>query len=259
MGHSPTIQEMQAKEDKYRQYIQYLEEELRKRADSYEEEQNKTISSYYEENNWDKQNFISGKNVDFLHEKDWSLNNLKTVIERVTKAIFGGNKPPEGVIIEKPEDVGKNVVKMANRELYIAGKTFEVLTGILDTFGNKSSMTFSAYSQVMPIVPGITLFATVVADSYKAREYFNNEQIYQYFYIYEVKYSFKQAASSEALEDIQLYSNLLVSFREKLEDLGNQYAENQLDEDQFEERSDKVQKFIDQYEVKINELSQTGS
>jgi hypothetical protein len=254
MGHSPTIQEMQKQEDDYRQYIQKLENELRERSSSYEKDQQNKIDKYYKDSNWDMVNFISGKNVDFLHEKEWSLDNLKKILDLVSKAMFGATTPPEGVKIEKPEEVGKAIQKMANLELYIVGQAFEVITGILDAFGSKESLSFNASSQVKPIAPGITLFATVVADSYKSTSFFSNEVIYQYYYIYEVKYSAKQALSEQGMEDIQMYANILEGFREKLESFADQLENGQIDEDVFEEKTEKYTKFIDDYEAMIAKL-----
>lgn len=76
MGHSPTIAEMARKEDEYRSYLNKIESELEGKSKTYNDEMQKKLNDYYKDNNYDKLDFISGKNADFMQKSDWSMENV---------------------------------------------------------------------------------------------------------------------------------------------------------------------------------------
>ena len=254
MGKSPSIEEMEAKEDRYREYIHKLENELKIRADKYEDQLDKKINEYFKDNEWDYQNFLSGRNVDFLHEKDWSLDNLKNIIDQISKAIFGDTKAPAGVTIEKTEEMGKAIKNMEHLELYIAGKCFEIISGILDSFGTKTTMGFNASVEVKPVAPGLTLFVAVVGDSYQSHDFFEDEMIYQYFYIYDLRFSVKQAEAQAHQADVSLYADSLGTFRQKLEELNEDLGEDKIDGQEYATKTAIFENLMAKYEEKIRQL-----
>ena len=86
----------------------------------------------------------------------------------------------------KSEDVGKSLSEIENLELYIAAKAFQVLSGIIESFGSSSQVSFNSSYRSEPLGGGLHLFCTVVCDSYKSHDFFNNNEIYEYLYLYEI-------------------------------------------------------------------------
>ena len=255
MGMSPkTLEQMKEDEDSYRAYIRKLEDELEKDAQKHSEDMQKCINDYYKENEYDKKDFISGKNADFMQQSDWSLKNVKTIIDAISKSIFGEGKSPEGVTIEKVEEVGKAIAEMKNMELYIAGKCFEVISGIVESFGSASSVSFNSDYKDEPLGNGLHLFTTVVCSSYKSTSFFNNNEIYQYLFIYEVKYSVKEAEQEAKLELTELYEDQIVTFKKKVENLLTQLEEDKITPEQFDSSNEIYNGLIAKVEKKLKEL-----
>ncbi len=234
MGHSPSIAEMESKEDEYRAYINKIEMELEDKAKKYSDDMSSKIEAYYTDNDYDKTDFISGRNSDFMQASDWSLANVKKIIDAISKAVFGDSGSlPSGVEVNKPADLGKSIADLGDLEVYVAGKCFEVLSGIVESFGSSSSVSFNSSYKSEPLGNGIHLFATVVCDSYKSTSFFNNEEIYQYLYFYEVKYSTGEAQTQAKVELTKLYEDQIAAFSKKVEDLLDELENDKITPQQY--------------------------
>src|SRR6218665_576369 len=231
MGHSPTIKEMESKEDEYRAYINKIEQELEAKAKKYGDDMESKIKAFYTDNNYEKTDFISGRNADFMQSAEWSLANVKKIIDAISKAVFGEGKLPDGVQANK--DLGKSIAQAADLEVYVAGKCFEVLGGIIESFGSASSVSFNSSFKSESLGNGLHLFATVVCDSYKSSSFFNTEEIYQYLYIYEVKYSVGEAQTQEKMTLTKLYEDQIATFTDKVEQLLEKLESDKITPEQY--------------------------
>jgi hypothetical protein len=225
---------MENKEDEYRAYINKIEAELEGKAQKYGNDMQEKITAYYKDNNYDKTDFISGRNSDFMQATEWSLANVKKIIEAISKAVFGGGAAvPDGTTVKKV-DLGKSIAELTDLEAYVAGKCFEVLGGIVESFGSSSTVSFNSSYKSQPLGNGMHLFATVVCDSYKSQSFFENQEIYQYLYIYEVKYSVGEAQSQAKEELTQLYEDQITTFTAKVENLLAQLQDDKITPEQYE-------------------------
>lgn len=254
MGHSQSISEMTQKEETYRNYLKKIQEDLETRSKKYNDEMQKKLNDYYKDNHYDKLDFISGMNADFMQQSEWSMKNVKAIIDAITKAVFGDTKAPDGVTIEKAEEIGKAITAMENMELYIAGKCFEVLSGIVESFGSSTSVSFNSSYKHEPLGNGMHLFATVVCDSYKSQGFFENSEIYEYLYIYEVKYSVDEAKTLANVELTKLYEDQIATFTKKVEDLLDQLSSDKITPEQYESNSEIYNTLIDKSKKKLDEL-----
>lgn len=234
MGHSPSIADMQSKDDAYRAYISNVEAELQEKAKRYSDAMLADINAYYSENGYDRTDLVSGKNSDFMQASDWSLANVKNIIDAIAKAVFGDSSTqPSGVDVNGVAELGKAIADLRHLEVYVAGKCFEVLSGIIESFGSSSSVSFNASYKSEPLGNGMHLFATVVCDSYKPTNFINNEEIYQYLYIYEVKYSAGEAQAQAKFELTKLYEDQIAAFTAKVEDLLAQLEADKITPQQY--------------------------
>ncbi|GLK92137.1 hypothetical protein [Pseudomonas turukhanskensis] len=234
MGHSPSIQQMENKEDEYRAYINKIEAELEAKAQKYGADMQGKIDAYYKDNDYDKTDFISGRNSDFMQSSEWSMANVKKIIDAISKAVFGGGSAvPDGTTVKKI-DMGKSIAELGDLEVYVAGKCFEVLGGLVESFGSSSSVSFNSSYKSQPLGNGLRLFATVVCDSYKSESFFQNQEIYQYLYIYEVKYSVGEAQTQAKEELTKLYEDQIVTFSDKVESLLAQLEDDKITPEQYE-------------------------
>lgn len=254
MGHSPSIKELESKEDEYRAYITKIEQDLESKAKKYSDDMQDRIATYYKDNDYDKTDFISGRNADFMQASEWSLANVKKIIDSIAKAVFGGSgKAPEGTEVKKV-DLGKSIAELSDLEVYVAGKCFEVLGGIIESFGSSTTVSFNSSYKSQPLGNGMHLFATVVCDSYQSHSFFENQEIYQYLYIYEVKYSVGEAQTQAKVELTKLYEDQIVTFTQKVEDLLTQLQDDKITPEQYESNSEIYNTLIAASEQKLADL-----
>jgi hypothetical protein len=263
MGHSPSIAELQANNNEFRQYMQGLEKDLAANSNSaaVASKMQEDISAFYTGNHYDDaQDFASGQNTDFLLEKEFSLDNLKKVIEAISAAAFSGAAVPSGSEVNKDavaaadKALGKEVGAMTNLELYIAGKVFDVLSNVVLSFGTSSSVSYSSSIKNESLGFGLQMFTAVAASSYQSLSFFDNEYIYEYLYMYDVRFSVKQAQAEPAMGLVQAYANQLAVFEDRLSKLDDQLDQGTISPDAYQSASENYRSFIDQFRRQIQQL-----
>ncbi|MBS0370824.1 MAG: hypothetical protein JSS57_16690 [Proteobacteria bacterium] len=254
MGHSASIAELAQKEDEYRDYLQKLKTNLEAQSKQAVTDMQTKINDFYNSNKYNKTAFIGGQNADFMQRSEWSMQNVKNIIDAIAKAVFGDSKAPEGVTIDKAEAIGAAISAMEHMEVYIAGKCFEVLSGVVESFGSSSSLSYQSHYDHKPLGYGLHLFTTVVADSYTSESFFKNTEIYEYLYIYEVNYSLEEAEAEAKIEKTKLYSDQIATFVKKGEDLLNKLSVDEITPEQYETLNAAYEKLIDASTKKLAEL-----
>lgn len=262
MGSSPKIEDLQKKDDEFRAYLNSIETDLKDRSADADKKMQADIDTFYTKNGYDDQKaFGSGRNHDFIHEAEFSMDNLKKVIDQVSSAVFAGAAVPSGASVNQKavegaaKDLGPEVGAMANLELYIAGKVFDVLSNIIISFGAGTKVSYSSSTKSESLGYGIQMFTAVSASSYQSHSFFTNEYISQYLYAYDVRFSLKQAQSEAKMGIVQAYENQLAVFEHKLTQLAQQLDEGTIDIDAYGTASEKYNKYIEAYRDKINSLN----
>lgn len=255
MGKSQSIQQMESKEDDYRQYLSKIQDQLNQRANLAEKDMDNRVDDFYKHNNYQMIDFISGKNSDFMQSSEWSLENVKKIIDAISKAVFGAKGPvPEGTEVKNKEKITSSISEAENLQVYIAGKCFDVLSGIIESFGSASSVSYNSSYKEVSLGNGLHLFAMVISDSYKSQSFFDNQEIYQYLYIYKVFYSAEEAKTEAKMEITGMYEDQITTFKNKVEDLLQQLTDDKITPAQYESTYNIYQKMIDDSVAKLNEL-----
>lgn len=254
MGKTASIQDLAKRESEYRDYLDKLEKQLVNKSATEEADLQKRIDKFYKDNKYDKIDFVSGKNHDFMQQADWSLSNVKNIIDTIGKAIFGGDKKllPPGVSVN--DKVPMSMTAMQDLQIYIASKCFDVISGIIESFGNSTSVSYSSSYKDVSLGNGLHLFATVSCDSYKSTSFFNNEEIYQYLYIYQVAYSAAEAETEGKIVATQVYEDEIVEYKRKLERYIEQLDNDTISLEQYKTLRDNYQSFIDDAMKQLEKL-----
>lgn len=260
MGRSPSIQDLENKEDEYRAYLAKIQLQLNQKAAESEKEMNDRIDSFYKQNNYSQINFISGKNADFMQSSEWSLSNVKKIIDAISKAVFGssGGNIPEGTTVENKEQVSSSIEEAENLQLYIASKCFDVLSGIVTSFGSSSSVSYNSSYKDVSLGNGLHLFAMVVADSYKSQSFFDNQEIYEYLYVYKVFFSTDEAKTEAKISVVSLYEDQVETFKNKIEQLLQQLNDGKISGEQYQSLSEIYQNLLDQTVSKLENLKSSN-
>jgi hypothetical protein len=261
MGKSPSLQDLENKEDQFRAYLTKLQSELQGRSSTLQQQMEGEITQFYTQNKYtDATDMVSGLNYDFLHQSEFTLDNLKTVIDAISKAVFAGTKPPGGATVNDggtkaaASALGPEVGEMANLELYIAGQVFDVLSNVILSFGTSTAVTFNTNLQSKPLGYGLQLFTAVSADSYRSTSFFNNEYINEYLYLYDVKFSALQAKKEITQTLIELYQDQIAAFKQREESLLKQLEEGTLDATAYESANGVYDRLIAAAQKKVGDL-----
>lgn len=229
MGHSPSIAQMQEKEKEFKTYLDGLEADLKAKAAGQAQDLQTEIDKFYSDNKYDDAvGLVSGSNVDFQHQSDFTMDNLKKVIDAISSAVFSGAGLDQGTgatVDESAVDkLGAEVEEMSNLELYVAGKVFDVLSKVVLSFGASTSITYTSSIKSESLGYGLQIFTAVAADSYKSESFFNKETIFEYLYTYQVKFSKKQADAEVKMSLVELYQDQIATYKGQEEALLKQLS-----------------------------------
>jgi hypothetical protein len=263
MGSSPSIDDLRAKDNDFKAYLASIQQDLDAKSATMADKLNKDIGDFYTSNHYDDAKaFASGRNTDFLHEKEFSLDNLKKVIDAISAAVFSGAGVPAGASVNKDtvaeadKALGKEVGAISNLELYIAGKVFDVLSNVVLSFGTGASVTYTTSLKSESLGFGMQMFTAVASSSYQSHSFFNNEYISQYLYMYDVRFSLKQAQIEATIGLVQAYENQLAVFEDLLNRIGDELDQGTISLDAYESASEKYGGYIEAFRTKINSLTE---
>lgn len=254
MGMSKNIAELEKSNKEFSSYLEKIKGDLEKKGGDIEKEVKVQLEEFHKENNYKYTSFMSGKNIDFLHKSEWSLDNLNKVIGNIVNSLFGSSKVPDGVKLTKPEDVSKAVANAIHMKDYIASQCFQIITGIIMSFGSSTQVKFSKSSKHEPIGAGLHLFTSVAADSYEAKQFASKEFIYQYAYVYEVTFSQEEATKTANMSLTKLYLDQIETFSSKINQALEKLEKDEISAEQYDTLDNIFSKRIEISKSKLKEL-----
>lgn len=260
MGKSPSIDDLAKKQQAFNDYLTSLESQLEQKATAANQQLQALIGNTYSTNGWTHQIYITGKKTDFMQQSDWSMANVKKIIDAIGDAMFGdSSQMPDGInLAQETQEMGAAIEGMENMELYITSKVFDVLSGIVESFGSSSSVTYNSELKTEPLGNGFRLFASVSADSFKSTSFFNNDAINEYLYVFEVHFSEDEAKQQAQITVTKLYEDQIQTFSDKIEQLLTDLENNKIDAQQYETQQAIYQQLIDAATAKLNQLKTAG-
>jgi len=287
MGHSPSIQELRDKQQEVDKYLDSLKEKLSGQAKSATDALQQQIKTFYSQNNWANTIFVSATHYDFMQQKDWSLSNVKAIIDTISLAVFGDPNAPSGgkssgggtgsanggssstlpsgqstlktgdnVNITDPVRLAMDA--MGGLEVYIASKIFDIISGVIESFGTSTSVDFQNDTKSESLGNGFQLFITVAKEGYQSSEFFDNEFIQTYMYTYEVHYSHDQAVNEGDMTalpaEINLYVTSIQKLTAKLAAELDLLMNGNIDQQQYQSQTDLYNKMLVDNQTKLNAL-----
>ena len=220
MGKSPSIQELEAKDREFQNYINGVRDQLNAQADAMDQHIADRITEW-KSSATDARIIVSGRNLDFVHESSFSLDKLANILKTIASAVFAGTEAPPGADVEAAaqkeveEALGSAVEETAAIELFIAGKVFDVLGNILYNFDSSTKVTFSSSITSQALGLGMQMFVGVGEQAYSSESFFNNETIYEYVYTYQVFYSLEQLKDETTQTIASGLANQITDFEKK--------------------------------------------
>ncbi|MEO7259974.1 MAG: hypothetical protein ABI047_01700 [Jatrophihabitantaceae bacterium] len=221
MGKSPSIQDLEAKDKEFENYINGVRDSLNAQADGMDKHITDQITAW-KNNATDARIIVTGRSLDFVHEASFSLEKLQGILSTISSAVFAGTEAPPGTKVDSTaqKDVekalGPAIEQAAAIELFIAGKVFDVLGNIIYNFGSSTSVTFNSSITSEALGLGMQMFVGVGEQTYNSESFFNSETIYEYVYTYQVFYSLKQLQQETEQTIANGLANQITAFENKM-------------------------------------------
>lgn len=215
MGRSNSIEQQQKSNAEFQAYVDSMNADLEKRVDIEAKKIDGLIEEHYKLYP-DKAELLLGSYRHLSTVSEWSLDSVNKILDGCRKAIFGA-APPQGAKSDKaPVEVSASIAEIKERELYIANAAFEVVQGALSSFTSKTTTSVMTKTEVKNLSPGLTLFITVMENTYSRKDFFRNESIIQNMFYFKVYYSIKEGQQVSKLSDLKAYEDQKAVFRKLL-------------------------------------------
>ncbi|KQN54690.1 hypothetical protein ASE98_17185 [Pseudomonas sp. Leaf48] len=221
MGQSNTIEEQQKQNAKFQAYVDQMRTDLDKSLTTQTAALNDKIKAHYSKYN-DDASMISSSYQHLTTVSEWSLASVNVMIDSCRKAIFGG-KLPDGAKKDTPTaEVTAAIQAMTNLDLLIANAAFDAIQGLLTSVGSKTETSITVKTDEKLLAPGMTLFITVMENSYHRKDFLSDESIVQTLFLFDVRFSIKEGKAVTKLNDLQAYENQKQSMRNQLLKVDNE-------------------------------------
>ncbi|CNH01993.1 hypothetical protein [Yersinia pekkanenii] len=263
MGKSPSIEEMEKKDKKSREYLNGIADELTsKLGDTYDllEKEAEAFYTKGHEKPWVSDIYITGKQFDYQSIQEWSLASVASIINKISSAVIGTidgkieNLPAGTDAGDKAKDINKKYDMNQDKRLLIATNCFNLLAGIVGSFGNATSITVKHGMKSDPIGGGLRIFGSVGTQTFQRSSFFNNEKIATYQFAYIIKFSVDEFELQAKIALIDQYQNTLNVTKFASDKNDQQFYNDEISYEQWSVMSGKFEKVMEDVLRKIREL-----
>lgn len=252
MGQSKSIGDLDKQGQEAKNFLNNLNADATKEYEFGKGELEKLKVQKYGASQGDAVSMFYSFRADSMVMSEWSLANVKKIVDATSSALFG-KKDPAAPAVEAPP----GVASMANLELYIASQALNLISGILDAFTSTSGGKTNRNGGYKDVAPGVTLFVWISEMTYESHQFFTNDFVAQNVYVFEAKFSAKEALTYSKTLDAGLYESQKAALRTRMEAISKKIADPAVTDDQVVKlmaTSDIFQKSLDSITAKIAEL-----
>lgn len=256
MGKSNSIQQQEAKNTEFQEYVTKMNSDMDQRQQALQQELEEMEQKHYESIS-DKTLLMEGRYSHLTTVSEWSLNSVSAIIDSCSKALLGTKtSAPEGSELENTdEETSESILALKGRERYIANEAFAVVQAIVGSFSSSTSTSVERNSDAKPIAPGMTLFIGVENNFFSNKKFFASESIVQTIFVFKVCYSIQEGKQQSALSDLQVYEDQKQMYRKTIEKLGKKEMELDMDAEDYIENLTKLENMVDLMTRRLKEIT----
>ena len=263
MGKSKSIEEFEKEDKKNREYLSQIGEELSDDLGDVYEKLNIQSEIFYKSEHstpWESDLYIAGEQFDYQSVKEWSLASVQTMINKISEAVIGtvvGEETnlPEGTTTAKDtNEINRKADMTKDKRLLVAVNCFNLLSGIVGSFGNAGAVGVQQAYQTAPIGGGLRIFGTVGTKSFQRSSFFKNEIICTYQFSYVVKFSLQEFRLQAEMGLIDQYQRTLNITHIAADRLDDKFMNGEISYEQWISQSENYENNIKDVLVKIDEL-----
>ncbi len=261
MGRSKSVDKLLQDSKANAKRLKEIQNDLDKESGDFVKQLSEKAKDFYSENNWEYKKYMEGHQYDFQTYSTWSLNNLSEIINKISEAVIGTVSGeivvPEGTKVDEDvEKINENAGISKDRRLLIASNTFNLLSGLVRSFGSTSNIQISSAEQTIPIGQGLRIFAKVSTQVTQEKGFFKDQKMCSYLYAYSVYYSFDEFEDEGKLALVEQLQLDLDALHIAAEDNLNQYTNKEIGIEQYFETSNKLKDYTRAVQTQIAELKE---
>ncbi|MEW9682676.1 hypothetical protein [Pseudomonas sp. TE50-2] len=249
MGRSKSLEKMLAEDKRNKERLDEISAELDVQLKGADEALRKEAKNFYQNDgrNWKYSEYISGKQSDFQLEDSWSLENLSKIIDKISSAVVGTvtgqitNVPEGTTVAPDAEKINKSGDLTADTRLLVATNCFNLLSGIVNSFGSISKVQINTASSTIPIGQGLRVFASVATNVSQQRSFFSNKILCTYRYVYFVPYSLDEFHEQAERTLVAQYERTLNALNKASLQNDDKFSSGSIDLEQYLETADRLE------------------
>jgi hypothetical protein len=280
MGTSNTLEKQAKENERFQKYVEAETAHLSKTAGEAQTAMGAEMEAFYKKGGWsDAKPLTSGSYQHQATASDWSLDHVTKMIEAVRGAVFGGPPAPsqsepgavlaldgKGTTTEKPSAAASALSVMAGMEALITNAAFTAIEGILTAFTSESHSDIVKQSKQTELVPGMSLWVTVMENMWQRSDFFSGELIIQNFYIFSASFSDQRGAAIAKFNVLQTLIDEQAAMEAQVKALDGVITNLDVTRDDYEGALSKLMKIqemqnkiLKERQKEINELKQSAN
>ena len=261
MGRSKSVDKLLKDSQANAKRLKEIQNDLDKESGDFAKELSEKAKDFYSENNWEYKRYLEGHQYDFQTYSTWSLNNLSEIINKISESVIGTVSGeivvPEGTKVDDDvEKINKDAGISKDRRLLIASNTFNLLSGLVRSFGSTSTIQISSAEQTIPIGQGLRIFARVSTQVTQEKGFFKDQKMCSYIYAYSVFYSLDEFEEEGKLALVEQLQYDLDALHAASQDNLKQYQDKEIGIEQYFETSNKLKDYTRAVQAQIAELKE---
>ncbi|TDU00586.1 hypothetical protein DFO45_0084 [Azorhizobium sp. AG788] len=226
MGKSPSIEEKEKEDRKFREYMDKLAAESKAKEAEMLKEITALVAEHYTKSGWKYARFFGDRRSDYQNYAEWSLKSVTNIIHHIGRAITAGKFPsPDipGSEDAKPEtnkEVKDYLPSFIDDINLTLARVVALLDGFLTQFASTSSATQKSIFQDMPLSGGLHLFLAQNGSVYREKQFFTNSFIGSFQIVFEVYMSVEEARAisiqqilKTTQKEIEIINDLIIWIR----------------------------------------------
>jgi len=240
----------------FQEYIDVQIDAMNAAATTAQADMDAAIAQFYKDGAWDDaQPVVSGSYQQLDTASSWSLDPVIAMIDAVYAAMSGGPAAPParsspfkacgaGTKIQTPIP-GMSNLKGTFMSAAIPAAAFAVIENILAGFASSTNTMIARNFSEKTLAPGLMLFVTVIENQYHSSDFFSGEAIIQILYIFNARYSVKQAGAVRGANQVQLLVAQQAAFEQRAVEVSDLIARLDVTRDDYQVALRQLQKILD--------------
>jgi len=241
MGKSKSVQQMYKESEEFRKHIENVETRLKEQLGDDQARLITTAENFYHnsERSWSNSLYLLGAQSDFETVSSWSLENVANIISKISDAVIG-TVVGEETELPAGTDVSPDVNEITKKgdltkdtRLLIASNCFNLLQGIVNSFGSVSTIQEKYAESSIPIGQGLRIFAMVACNVSRESSFFRKEILSSYRFAYRVYYSLDEFREQAERTLVAQYERTLTAYNIASERNLEQFSDGTIQLEQY--------------------------